>query len=81
MDLDLDVSKYLDWNESDRDLPKKAKKCKKRPTQIHRISNKVQNTSRQILARSSWEAPPFTMTAAQPLVSMCVTLIAHQYSQ
>ena len=48
LDLDLDASKYLDWNETKSDLPQKAKKCKDRPTQIYRILNKVQKTLNSI---------------------------------
>jgi len=48
LNLDLDASKYLDWNETKSDLPRKAKKCKDRPTQIYRILNKVQKTLNSI---------------------------------
>jgi len=48
LDLDLNASKYLDWNETKADLPRKAKKCKDRPTQIYRILNKVQKTLNSI---------------------------------
>jgi len=48
LDLDLNASKYLDWNETKADLPRKAKKCKDRLTQIYRILNKVQKTLNSI---------------------------------
>ena len=48
LNLNLDTSKYLDWNETRSYLPQKAKKCKDRPTQIYRILNKVQKTLNSI---------------------------------
>ncbi len=48
MNLELNASKYLDWNETKANLPRKVKKCKDRPTQIYRILNKVQKTLNSI---------------------------------
>jgi hypothetical protein len=48
LNLNLNAPKHLDWNESNSNLPKKAKNCKDRPTQIYRILNKVQKTLNSI---------------------------------
>jgi len=44
LNLDLNASKYLNWNEMKTNLPWKVKKCKDRLTQIYWILNKVQKT-------------------------------------
>jgi len=44
LNLDLNASKYLNWNETKKNLPRKVKKCKDRLTQIYRKLNKVQKT-------------------------------------
>ncbi len=48
LNLDLNASKYLNWNETKSNLPRKVKKCKDRLTQIYRILNKVQKTLNSI---------------------------------
>ncbi len=48
MNLDLNASKYLNWNEIKTNLSRKVKKCKDRLTQIYRILNKVQKTLNSI---------------------------------
>ena len=48
LNLDLNASKYLDWNESRLNLHQKVKKCKDRLTQIYQILNKVQKTLNSI---------------------------------
>jgi hypothetical protein len=48
LNLDLNASKYLNWNEMKANLPRKVKKCKDRLTQIYRILNKVQKTLNSI---------------------------------
>ena len=42
MNLNLNASKYLNWNEMKTNVSWKAKKCKDRLTQIYWILNKVQ---------------------------------------
>ena len=48
LNLNLNASKYLNWNESKSNLPQKVKKCKDRLTQIYWILNKVQKTLNSI---------------------------------
>ncbi len=48
LNLDLNASKYLNWNEMKMNLSWKVKKCKDRLTQIYRILNKVQKTLNSI---------------------------------
>ncbi len=48
LNLDLNASKYLNWNETKLNLPRKVKKCKDRLTQIYQILNKVQKTLNSI---------------------------------
>jgi len=48
LNLDLNASKYLNWNEIKTNLSRKVKKCKDRLTQIYRILNKVQKTLNSI---------------------------------
>ncbi len=48
MNLDLNASKYLNWNEIKTNLSWKVKKCKDRLTQIYWILNKVQKTLNSI---------------------------------
>ncbi len=48
MNLDLNASKYLNWNETKANLSRKVKKCKDRLTQIYWILNKVQKTLNSI---------------------------------
>ncbi len=48
LNLDLNASKYLNWNETKTNLPRKVKKCKDRLTQIYWILNKVQKTLNSI---------------------------------
>ncbi len=62
LNLNLNASKYLDWNESNQNLLKKAKNCRKQPTQIYRVLNKVQNTLNSI---SEIEIPRFSKSWSQ----------------
>ncbi len=61
LNLDLNASKYLNWNETKTNVSWKAKKCKDRLTQIYRILNKVQKTLNSIKEieishfKKSWE--------------------------
>jgi len=48
LNLDLNASKYLNWNKMKTNLSRKVKKCKDRLTQIYRILNKVQKTLNSI---------------------------------
>jgi len=48
LNLDLNASKYLNWNEIKANLSWKVKKCKDRLTQIYQILNKVQKTLNSI---------------------------------
>jgi len=48
LNLDLNASKYLNWNETKANLSWKVKKCKDRLTQIYWILNKVQKTLNSI---------------------------------
>ncbi len=48
MNLNLNASKYLNWNEMKTNVSWKAKKCKDRLTQIYWILNKVQKTLNSI---------------------------------
>ncbi len=48
LNLDLNASKYLNWNKTKVNVSWKAKKCKDRLTQIYRILNKVQKTLNSI---------------------------------
>jgi len=48
LNLNLNTSKYLNWNELNLNLLKKAKNCKDRSTQIYQILNKVQKTLNSI---------------------------------
>jgi len=48
LNLDLNASKYLNWNEMKANLSWKVKKCKDRLTQIYWILNKVQKTLNSI---------------------------------
>ncbi len=48
LNLDLNASKYLNWNETKTNVSRKAKKCKDRLTQIYWILNKVQKTLNSI---------------------------------
>ncbi len=48
LNLNLNASKYLNWNETKANLSWKVKKCKDRLTQIYRILNKVQKTLNSI---------------------------------
>ncbi len=48
LNLDLNASKYLNWNEMKTKLSWKVKKCKDRLTQIYWILNKVQKTLNSI---------------------------------
>jgi len=48
LNLDLNASKYLNWNEIKTNLSWKVKKCKDRLTQIYWILNKVQKTLNSI---------------------------------
>ncbi len=48
MNLDLNTSKYLNWNEMKTNLSWKVKKCKDRLMQIYWILNKVQKTLNSI---------------------------------
>ncbi len=48
LNLDLNASKYLNWNEMKMNLSWKVKKCKDRLTQIYWILNKVQKTLNSI---------------------------------
>jgi len=49
LNLDLNASKYLNWNEMKTNVSWKAKKCKDRLTQIYQILNKVQKTLNSII--------------------------------
>ncbi len=61
LNLDLNASKYLNWNEMKANLSWKVKKCKDRLTQIYWILNKVQKTLNSIKEieishfKKSWE--------------------------
>ncbi len=61
LNLDLNASKYLNWNEMKINVSWKAKKCKDRLTQIYWILNKVQKTLNSIKEieishfKKSWE--------------------------
>ncbi len=61
MNLNLNASKYLNWNETKANVSWKAKKCKDRLTQIYWILNKVQKTLNSIKEieishfKKSWE--------------------------
>ncbi len=61
MNLDLNASKYLNWNEMKTNVSWKAMKCKDRLTQIYQILNKVQKTLNSIKEieishfKKSWE--------------------------
>ncbi len=61
LNLNLNASKYLNWNEMKTNVSWKAKKCKDRLTQIYRILNKVQKTLNSIKEieishfKKSWE--------------------------
>ncbi len=48
LNLNLNASKYLNWNEMKTNLSWKVKKCKDRLTQIYQILNKVQKTLNSI---------------------------------
>ncbi len=48
LNLDLNASKYLNWNKTKSNLSWKVKKCKDRLTQIYWILNKVQKTLNSI---------------------------------
>ncbi len=48
LNLDLNASKYLNWNKTKTNVSWKAKKCKDRLTQIYWILNKVQKTLNSI---------------------------------
>ncbi len=48
LNLDLNASKYLNWNKMKKNLSWKVKKCKDRLTQIYWILNKVQKTLNSI---------------------------------
>jgi len=48
LNLDLNASKYLNWNEMKTNLSWKVKKCKDKLTQIYWILNKVQKTLNSI---------------------------------
>ncbi len=48
LNLNLNASKYLNWNETKTNLPWKVKKCKDRLMQIYWILNKVQKTLNSI---------------------------------
>ncbi len=48
MNLNLNASKYLNWNEMKTNLSWKVKKCKDKLTQIYQILNKVQKTLNSI---------------------------------
>ncbi len=48
LNLNLNASKYLNWNEMKANLSWKVKKCKDRLTQIYQILNKVQKTLNSI---------------------------------
>jgi len=48
LNLDLNASKYLNWNKMKTNLFQKVKKCKDRLTQIYWILNKVQKTLNSI---------------------------------
>ncbi len=48
LNLNLNASKYLNWNEIKTNLSQKVKKCKDRLTQIYWILNKVQKTLNSI---------------------------------
>jgi len=48
LNLNLNASKYLNWNEMKTNVSWKAKKCKDRLTQIYWILNKVQKTLNSI---------------------------------
>ncbi len=48
LNLNLNVSKYLNWNETKMNLSWKVKKCKDRLMQIYWILNKVQKTLNSI---------------------------------
>jgi len=48
LNLDLNASKYLNWNKMKKNLSWKVKKCKDRFTQIYQILNKVQKTLNSI---------------------------------
>ncbi len=61
LNLDLNASKYLNWNKMKTNVSWKAKKCKDRLTQIYWILNKVQKTLNSIKEieiphfKKSWE--------------------------
>ncbi len=61
LNLDLNASKYLNWNEIKTNVSWKVKKCKDRFTQIYWILNKVQKTLNSIKEieishfKKSWE--------------------------
>ncbi len=61
LNLDLNASKYLNWNETKTNVSRKAKKCKDRLTQRYWILNKVQKTLNSIKEieishfKKSWE--------------------------
>jgi len=48
LNLNLNASKYLNWNEMKKNLSWKVKKCKDRLMQIYQILNKVQKTLNSI---------------------------------
>jgi len=48
LNLNLNASKYLNWNKMKKNLSWKVKKCKDRLTQIYQILNKVQKTLNSI---------------------------------
>jgi len=64
LNLDLNASKYLDWNETKLNLPRKVKKCKDRLTQIYRVLNKVQKTLNSI---QKIEIPHFKKSWSQEI--------------
>jgi len=61
LNINLNASKYLNWNETKANVSWKAKKCKDRLTQIYWILNKVQKTLNSIKEieishfKKSWE--------------------------
>ncbi len=86
MNLDLNILKYLNWNEMKANLSQKVKKCKDRLTQIYWILNKVQKTLNSIKEieisyfKKSWDQKIEYLTKMQIEFAkdeMCKTINTH----
>ncbi len=86
LNLNLNASKYLNWNEMKTNLSWKVKKCKDRLTQIYWILNKVQKTLNSIKEieishfKKSWDQKIEYLTKMQIEFTRdetCETINAH----